>query len=239
MVDFSFSDLLARPVPCCAVLCCAALQTSTRLISFREGGHLIPLIDMANHQDGCKHTVAIKSCDSTTDHTTKPSDKTPSSSSSGQGGLNNSQLCVVWTAGADVAAGEQVCIPSGRLLLPDTAMLQYGFIPQHLATATQQQQQQQEQQGPETSGVSGPVPLFGMDRHDFKELSNGELPWRFGLSVSTNLQPFAGEPDPYDEISLVHDVCVTHIQLLWCCRSAAQSEASSSQSFRVHWCTWY
>jgi hypothetical protein len=158
-------------------------------MSFREGGHLIPLIDMANHQDGCKHTVAIKACGSASSDT----DDTSSSSSSSQGGLNTTKLCVVWEAGADVAAGEEVCVSYGHLLLPDRAMLQYGFMPQDLAVAAQQQQQQQQQWSGE-SVISAPVPLFGMDRHDFKELSNLELPWRFGLTGTTNPQPFAGEP---------------------------------------------
>jgi hypothetical protein len=58
-------------------------------------------------------------------------------------------------------------------LLPDRALLQYGFIPKELLPAVDQ-----EQHG---SAADAYVPLFGMDRHDFKAFANSQLPWRYRL----------------------------------------------------------
>lgn len=134
----------------------------------------MPFIDMANHQNGCNHSIALRPCDQLSE---------PSSSSSSQGAVNTTQICVVWKAGAYIAAGEEVCLSYGYLL-PDRAMLQYGYIPQELLPAVQQQQQQH---------VQVPVPLFGIDRHDFEQFSEGKpLPWNFWLDDFGEPEPFTG-----------------------------------------------
>lgn len=151
------------------------------MLNFGEGGHLVPLLDQANHQNGCGHPLTIASCENLPG-------STPSSSSGSSGsptGLNTTRLCVVWQAGADMALGDEVCLSYGWLL-PDRALLQYGFIPKQLLPAVQQQQQQQ------GSKVEVSVPLFGMDRHEFKDLANGQLPWRYRLDKNDAPELFEG-----------------------------------------------
>lgn len=148
---------------------------ATRLSHFKEGGHLVPFLDMSNHKNDCRHRVGVASCDEL--QGTIPS-TTPSSPSI----LNTTRLCVYWKAGADVGAGEEVCLQYGYIL-PDRAMLQYGFIPKEL-----------QEVDPEAALSAGApcIPLFGLDRHDFEELAEAGLPWRFWLDSETAPEPFQG-----------------------------------------------
>lgn len=171
----------------CAVFapgCCtaAALQVATRLFDFREGGHIVPLLDLANHHNGCKHSVAVTPCDALPAPTGTCSSRDHSGSSPQHAdGINTTEMCVVWTAGADVSTGEEVCLSRGWLL-PDRAVLQYGFIPGELLPALQQQPQDQVV-----------VPLLGLDRHDFDQSATSEqLPWSFWLDAETAPPRFQG-----------------------------------------------
>jgi hypothetical protein len=105
---------------------------------------------MANHENACPHFNAFDPC-----------------------AFDSSRECVYFTAGADVAAGQQVCFFYGYLL-PDRALLEYGYLPQ----PTQQQQQDQEE-----------VPqLSSIDRHD-ADFESEPLP-----KLVTEPQPFTGGP---------------------------------------------
>lgn len=67
---------------------------------------MFPLIDMANHHNSCKHTlITHPSC-----------------------GPGLEDGCVVWKAGSDVPAGEEVCNMYHDNMPQDRAVLQYGFL---------------------------------------------------------------------------------------------------------------
>lgn len=85
--------------------------------------YALPLLDMANHDNACPHYNVFRPCE-----------------------FDSSRECVYLMAGADVAAGQEVCFFYGYML-PDRALLEYGFL----------QQQPQLQGAPQ---------LFGIDRHD-------------------------------------------------------------------------
>jgi hypothetical protein len=123
-----------------------------------------------------------------------------------------------FTAGADVAAGQAVCFYYGYLL-PDRALLEYGYLPQ-----------QQQQVVPELSGI---------DRHD-ADFHSQPLP-----KLVAEPQPFAGAwavglPGPAAngisalmlsphwaqtmlEVCWVQDYCDT---LLQSCNDRGQQQAS-------------
>lgn len=182
------------------------LQVVTRLINLEEGGHLIPLIDMANHRQDCpKHHIDVVACDQVA-----TSNKSAASSSKDASTrvLNTTRLCVIWTAGADLSAGDEVCRSYGYLL-PDRTFLQYGFIPTEFVAAKERQQ---------SLSRSVAVPLFGMDRADFQELAEESLPWTFWLDRDTGPEPFRGnkkirntclEQMPEPQLALVHS------QVIW------------------------
>jgi hypothetical protein len=63
------------------------LQLTTRFIAFPKHGHfMIPLIDLANHQQDCPHTLIVGPCP-----------------------FSSSRQCALWKAGADLSEGEEVC----------------------------------------------------------------------------------------------------------------------------------
>lgn len=162
-------------------------QVATRLIHFREGGHLVPFLDMANHKNGCKHNIGVRPCDELTPSASKSNGNNAQPST---GLLNTTRVCVYWKAGADLNAGEEVCLPYGYML-PDRAMLQYGFLPAELSTSA--------------AAADLKVPLFGMDRHDFKQLSAEGLPWGFWNDNDTSPEPFSGERG--GAFPPTHEVC--------------------------------
>jgi hypothetical protein len=139
----------------------------------------VPLIDSASHRIGCPHRIEVKDCAVVIEM----SETASMSLQSGPSILNNTRMCVVWTAGSDLSAGEEVCVSYGHLL-PDRAMLQYGFIPPELLDLQSEQQQ--------LTADGTHIPLFGMDRHDFAEAAEAGLPWRFGLDRDTSPEPFTG-----------------------------------------------
>lgn len=152
---------------------------ATRQLHFKGGAHLVPLIDSASHRNGCAHRIEVKDCDVVSEMCETAS----KSSQSGPSILNNTRMCVVWMAGSDLTTGEEVCVSYGHLL-PDRAMLQYGIIPPELQELQPEQQQ--------LTADSTSIPLFGMDRHDFTDLAEAGLPWRFWLDRDTSPEPFTG-----------------------------------------------
>jgi hypothetical protein len=132
---------------------------------------MIPLVDLAKHYNGCTNRLAVHRCG--------PIDGNPSASDDATV-TTSDELCIYWTAGSNIAAGEDVCHAHGYLL-PDRALLQYGFVlsQQQAAgkaggSATQQQLQ------PELSAV---------DRHD---LPAAVMPWQYRLEAKGPPPAFAG-----------------------------------------------
>jgi hypothetical protein len=109
--------------------------------------YALPLLDMANHANNCPHYNEFKPC-----------------------AFDASRECVHFTAGADVAAGQEVCFFYGYLL-PDRALLEYGYLPQPT------QQQQLEEVVPQLSSI---------DRHD-ADFESEPLP-----KLVEEPQPFTG-----------------------------------------------
>lgn len=97
--------------------------------------YALPLLDMANHNNNCPHGNVFRPCH-----------------------FDSSRECVYFAAGADVAAGQEVCFFYGHLL-PDRALLEYGYLPeqQHLQDVLGVSDPASTTMGPE---------LFGIDRHD-------------------------------------------------------------------------
>jgi hypothetical protein len=78
------------------VFCAAYLQMGTRFFAPQDGGSyllMLPLLDMADHWNGCPHTYQAGPCSST-------------QAGNGQEG---GKRCVIWNAGDSVAAGAEVC----------------------------------------------------------------------------------------------------------------------------------
>ncbi|KAF6258738.1 hypothetical protein COO60DRAFT_1701212 [Scenedesmus sp. NREL 46B-D3] len=88
-------------------------------------------------------------------------------------------LCIFWAAGADVAAGQEVCTSYGHLL-PDVALLQYGVLLQDTrATGA----------AAAAAGAEHPE-LNAMDRHDF----DPRQPFAPPKSGHEAPVPFSGTP---------------------------------------------
>lgn len=121
----------------------ALLQVGTRILNrpsdveHSATFYALPLLDMANNRNDCPHSNSFGPCE-----------------------FNSSRECVYFTAGAHVAAGEEVCFFYGYLL-PDRALLEYGYLPQHhgLGKAVR---------ASSTHNTAGTLTLelFGIDRHD-------------------------------------------------------------------------
>eukprot|EP00878_Enallax_costatus_P017740 GHUV01018639.1.p1 GENE.GHUV01018639.1~~GHUV01018639.1.p1 ORF type:complete len:240 (+),score=26.52 GHUV01018639.1:261-980(+) len=81
-------------------------QVTTRAFGTPFGPLMVPLIDMANHHNNCKHTLAARiTC-----------------------GPDMEDGCIVWKAGSDLRSGEEVCLTYHKKMLQDMAVLQYGFL---------------------------------------------------------------------------------------------------------------
>lgn len=161
---------------------------------FQEGGHLVPLLDMAHHRNGCPHRVVVNDCATLVNTTQSGPVSNPYTHLSSPGILNTTRLCITWTAASDLKPGEDVCFAHGYLL-PDRAMLQYGFIPPELLQAVEGAAAAAEKrQEVSASGVRGvrSIPVFGMDRHDYQAVAEGGLPWRFRVDNDTCPEPFQG-----------------------------------------------
>jgi len=129
----------------CFLLCRVQLQLLTRLFGFDKGVQmLVPLLDLANHQNGCTHSHHPGPCDPALDENNRQhwdSNAQPpalaKSAGSGRFGPNGSAQgdsssrmsgqCVVWRATEYVAAGQEVC-NAYKILTQDRALLQYGFL---------------------------------------------------------------------------------------------------------------
>lgn len=121
------------------------LQLLTRLFGFDKGVQmLVPLLDLANHQNGCTHSHHPGPCDRALDENNRQhwvSNARPpalaKSAGSGRFGPEASTQvdsssrmsgqCVVWRATEYVAAGQEVC-NAYKILTQDRALLQYGFL---------------------------------------------------------------------------------------------------------------
>jgi len=91
-----------------------------------QGPHLIPLYDMANHQDGCPNTLQVVSCKDVLNAAAVEGSKQFTAGAGGDEATANgrSPYCVVWKAGQDIPAGQEaewqtyaaVSVPCGKLL---------------------------------------------------------------------------------------------------------------------------
>lgn len=101
----------------------------------------MPLLDMANHKNNCPHSNIFGPCR-----------------------FDSNRECVYFTAGADLAAGDEVCFYYGYLL-PDRALLEYGFLPQQ---ETDIWNKQSLLDGPAVTpaATQKALDLSGIDRHD-------------------------------------------------------------------------
>jgi hypothetical protein len=150
------------------------LQIATRVFEFhKEGAFMIPFVDLAKHYNGCTNRLAVHRCG--------PIGAAPSASADAAV-TSSDDLCIYWTAGPAIAAGEEVCLEHGYLL-PDRALLQYGFVLSQQQAAgkaagdvAQQQQQQQE--------------LSAVDRND---LPAAVRLWQYRLDAKGPPPVFAGE----------------------------------------------
>ena len=107
-------------------------------------------MDLANHLNGCKHTVGLEPCQATPAlkewaqrlppaalakvldtpcQCSKPACN-PEGAGAGSGGAAAAvgSHCVVWRVGEDLRAGQEVCNGYHPAMLQDTALLQYGFL---------------------------------------------------------------------------------------------------------------
>jgi hypothetical protein len=146
-------------------------QLGTRIFNKPEADgtstfYALPLLDMANHDNACPHFNVFKPC-----------------------AFDASRECVYFTAGADVTAGQQVCFFYGYLL-PDRALLEYGYLPQQQQqqkeVQQQQQQHQEEMQQQQQQELEEVPQLSSIDRHD-ADFESEPLP-----KLVTEPQPFTG-----------------------------------------------
>uniref|UniRef100_A0A383VSU2 SET domain-containing protein n=1 Tax=Tetradesmus obliquus TaxID=3088 RepID=A0A383VSU2_TETOB len=145
---------------------------ATRVYEFqREGTFMIPFVDLAKHCNGCTNRLAVHRCG--------PIDASPSPASDAAV-TSSDELCIYWKTGSAIAAGEDVCMGHGYLL-PDRALLQYGFVlSQQQATGKADNGAGQQQQ---------PLELSAVDRHD---LPTAVMPWQYRLEAKGPPPAFAG-----------------------------------------------
>lgn len=109
------------------------LQLLSRLFRFDDTDVLLPIVDMANHDNACLHSHLPEPCDPELGRQQWEEDLTPTtlSNATGSGYYNatapRSGQCMVWRAEEFVAAGQPVC-NSYKTLTQDRALLQYGFL---------------------------------------------------------------------------------------------------------------
>lgn len=82
----------------------ASALVTQRYLAYDGETYMVPLLDLANHQNSCPHWHKSDSCPG-----------------------NPSQRCIIWKAGGEVQRGEEVCNQYGYMT-NDEALLQYGFI---------------------------------------------------------------------------------------------------------------
>jgi hypothetical protein len=137
-----------------------------------EGAFLIPFVDLAKHYNGCTNRLAVHRCG--------PIDAKPSAS--GDAAVTSSDdLCIYWTAGSNIVAGEDVCLAHGYLL-PDRALLQYGFVlsQQRAVGKAAGSAAEQQQLQPELSAV------------DRRDLPAAVMPWQYRLEAKGPPPAFTG-----------------------------------------------
>jgi hypothetical protein len=117
---------------------------TTRTFFYGDKEVLVPIVDLANHDNACQHTHRLEPCDP--DLGLKQRSESllpppvPPSFASGvvvpvEGATPDadvqsrgvSGVCLVWRAESPVAMGMEVCNNYG-LLLQDNSMLQYGYL---------------------------------------------------------------------------------------------------------------
>jgi len=141
---------------------------------------------MANHNTSCPHSTSFTPC-----------------------AFDSSRECVYLRAGADLAAGQEVCFYYGYLL-PDRALLEYGFLPQQPLQQMQMEDDTaaaaaqwpsvpvedevllHEADAVEAAAAAGGIAeetlqLFGIDRHDV-DLDAAPL-----VKLDGPPEPFTGE----------------------------------------------
>jgi hypothetical protein len=128
---------------------------------------------LANHQvnNNCPHADYLDYC---------PGSAAAQQAAAGQELQQDAEagdLCIFWAAGADVAAGQEVCTSYGYLL-PDVAQLQYGVLLQDNVTKTAA-----------AAGGAEKLELNAMDRHDF----DPKQPFAPPKSGHEAPEPFSGE----------------------------------------------
>uniref|UniRef100_A0A383VR40 SET domain-containing protein n=1 Tax=Tetradesmus obliquus TaxID=3088 RepID=A0A383VR40_TETOB len=154
----------------------AAGLLNARLVSYEYGSFMVPLMGLASHQvnNNCPHADYLDYC---------PGSAAAQQAAAGQepqqeAGAEEDDLCIVWAAGADVAAGQEVCSSYGYLM-PDVALLQYGVLLQDNTTATAA-----------LAGKAERLELNAMDRHDF----DPKKPFAPPKSGHEAPEPFSGTP---------------------------------------------
>jgi hypothetical protein len=102
------------------------LQMDTRVFDPQEGGvdpQLLPLMEMADHRNFCPHNYEVLPCsrapagngDSPEDIEESTASKSGESGTAGEksGSAGDGQAeparCMVWTAGVDLTAGDEIC----------------------------------------------------------------------------------------------------------------------------------
>jgi hypothetical protein len=121
------------------------MQVNSRLQVLGSAGlGMVPLLDLATHDNACPHTIELQPCQTphntaaaaataTNDHTAAAGSKGGSCSSH----AGSADMCIFWRAGADVAPGQEVCSRHRGYLTPDVALLLHGMV---LPEPQQQQQ---------------------------------------------------------------------------------------------------
>lgn len=140
-------QLLIACLPHGPLACCVAAPAQAWTRRFGLGGHsrFIPVVDLANHLNGCKHTIGLEPCQATPAlkqwaqrlppaalakvlDTPCQCSREGAAAGSGSSAAAVGSRCVVWRAGEDLRAGQEVCNGYHAAMLQDTALLQYGFL---------------------------------------------------------------------------------------------------------------
>lgn len=92
---------------------------------------MIPLLDFANHHDGCTNYYEFLPC--SYDPSSEADREDKAAGAAGAGGrlspdsVERDGLCCFWFAGADVADGGELCSRYGYMS-PDQSFFQYSFV---------------------------------------------------------------------------------------------------------------
>ena len=91
---------------------------------------MLPLVDFGNHYAGCKHTsLRLEPCKpKAPEKQDRPDVAQPMSARAAKPQAAGESKCVVWRAGEDVPAGQEVCYTYKPVMLQDMALLWYGFL---------------------------------------------------------------------------------------------------------------